>query len=233
VEAASKSPVNITGWMKFYTPGEFVIPAVKIQYTSSTYADNKVRSIETKPLPFKVSSIVPPKQEDKKLIIPMGHLEPDYKIEYYQQKARTNLLLSFLFFLITVLCAGWLILKVYQQRREREKLLAAKQEDLLADKLKVFLVEAPSSPHAMYVAEVGKLLRAYLVARYQIGLYPSGGTGEVFFGSIKDKLPAALVSKVGTLFKRIDDIVALELDTFPEMESLRSEVLEIINATEP
>ncbi len=232
VEAASKSPVKITGWMKFYTPGDFVIPAVKIQYTSSTYADNKARSIETKPLPFKVSSIVPAKQEEKKLIIPMGHLEPNYKIAYYQKKARTNLLLSFLFFFITIICAGWLILKLYQQRKKREKLLTIKQEDLLADKLKAFLVEAPSSPHAVYVAEVGKLLRAYLVARYQIGLYPAGGSGEVFFESIKDTLPEALVSKIGTLFKKIDDIVALELDTFPEIEPLRSEALEILNATQ-
>jgi hypothetical protein len=162
----------------------------------------------------------------------MGHLEPNYKIAYYQKKARTNLLLSFLFFFITIICAGWLILKLYQQRKKREKLLTIKQEDLLADKLKAFLVEAPSSPHAVYVAEVGKLLRAYLVARYQIGLYPAGGSGEVFFESIKDTLPEALVSKIGTLFKKIDDIVALELDTFPEIEPLRSEALEILNATQ-
>ncbi len=233
VEAAARSPVNITGWMKFYTPGEFVIPTVKIQYTCSTYSDNKARSVETKPLPFKVSSIVPSKGADKELIIPMDHLEPDYRIEYYQQKGKTDLIFSLLAFFIGLLFAGWLILRIYQEKREREKLLAAKREDVLADKLKAFLMEAPSGPYAAYVGEVSKLLRAYLVARYEISPYPSGGSGEVFFESVKDKLPPSLVRKVSTLFKRIDDMVALDLDTFPGIESLRSEVLEIIDVTEP
>ncbi len=233
VEASSKSPIKITGWMKFYTPGEFVIPSVKIHYSCSTYSDNRVKSVETDPLPFKVSSIVPPKLAEKNLIVPTDHIDPDYKTEYYQEKARTSLLWSLSFFFIALLCAGWLALRIYQEKREREKLLAAKREDVLAEKLKVFLKEATSGPPAMYMAEVSKLLRAYLVAKYGISPYPSGGSGEVFFQSVKDKLPPSLVPKVSTLFKRIDEVVALDLDTLPGIESLRSEALEIIEAAGP
>jgi hypothetical protein len=189
--------------------------------------------VETKPLLFKVSSIVPSKQVNKGLIVPTDHLEPDYKIHYYQQEAKTNLVWFLLSFFIALLCAAWFIRRIYQEKGEREKLLTAKREDVLAEKLKAFLMEGPSGPHTAYMGDVSKLLRAYLVAKYEISPYPSGGSGEVFFESIQDKLPPSLVPKVSTLFKRIDDMVALDLDTFPGIESLRSEVLEIIDVTEP
>ena len=233
VEASSKSPIKITGWMNFYTPGEFVIPSVKIQYSCSTYSDHKERSIETAPLHFKVSAIVPSKLAEKKLMVPTDHIDPDYKIEYYDDKAKTSLLWSLSFLFIALLCAGWLIVRIYREKRQREQLLAAKGEDILADKLKAFLAEGPSGPHATYMGEVSKLLRAYLVAKYRISSYPSGGSGEVFFRSIREKLPPYLEPKLGLFFKRIDDMVALELDTFPGIESLRSDVLEIIGASEP
>jgi len=230
VQAASKSPINITGWMKFYTPGEFLIPPVKIQYTSATSFGKRVRSVETKGQPFKVSSMVPSKTAEKKLVVPTDHLDPDYKIEPYQQKARTSLLLSLSSFLIALFCVAWLIRKIYEVKKETERLKAIKHEDVLADKLKTFLMEQPSGSHSIYVGEASKLLRAYLVAKYQITPYPSGGSGKVFFESIKNELPAALAPKVGSLLKAMDDIVALELNSVPDIESLRSEVRQIIEA---
>ena len=160
----------------------------------------------------------------------MDYLTPNYQIEQYHEQAKTNLFSSLSFFFVALLCAGFLILKLYQAKKEREKLLAANQEDLLAEKLQAFITEQPSSSHSTYVAEVSRLLRAYLVAKYQMIEYPRGGSGEVFWESIKDKLPAALAPKCRSIFKTIDDIVALELHTVPDIESFRSEVLEIIDS---
>jgi hypothetical protein len=233
VEAASKSPIKITGSMKFYSPGEFLIPPVKIQYSLASYADNELRSVETKALPFRVSSIVPSKQGETKLIIPVDPIHPDYKIELYREKAKSNLMLSVFSFFAALLCAALLLREISRMYRERESLRAAKEEDLLAEKLKALLMEAPAGPHVTYAAEASKLLRAYLVAKYEITEYPHGGSGQVFFESISKRLPPALTPKLGGLFKTIDDIVALELTTFPGMDSFRSQALEVIDASGP
>ena len=61
-KAVTKSPIVITGRVRFYAPGEFTIPAVKISYSCpscSNGANSTVRSIETEPVLFKVSSIIP------------------------------------------------------------------------------------------------------------------------------------------------------------------------------
>ena len=76
VQAVSQSPFVLTGWMKIYSPGEFVIPAVEIRYECIPCSDDRVRSIKTEAVPLKVASIVPSKLESPGLAVPMDNVKP-------------------------------------------------------------------------------------------------------------------------------------------------------------
>jgi hypothetical protein len=230
LEAASRSPIRITGWMKFFTPGEFVIPPVEMKYTCSTCSGKQVRSIETKSVPFKVSRIVPSKEENTTLIVPMDYPSPDYKIDLYRKKALSNLILALSSFFLALVCIAWFIAKLYAVRKQRERVQAKKKEEVLAEDLRLFLQKGPAGPHWIFLGELSKILRDYLVERYKITDYPTGGSGEVFYESIRKALPENLAPKIYSLFKEVDDAVALELDTHPDIESFRSQVLEVIGS---
>jgi len=229
VEAAAKSPILITGWMKFFTPGEFIIPSLEIKYTCSTSFDERPRVIKTKRVPFKVSSIVPAHQTEKKLLIPMDFLNLNYNIKSYHKKANIHLLLSTLSFLLAVICMGWFIGKVYIIKKQKENLREKKREDIIAEKLRLLLQKDPPDPHWGYIGEISKILREYLVTKYQITNYPAGGSGKVFFDAINKSLPEKIAPALLSLFNNIDDIVALELNPCPDLELFKSEVLQIID----
>ena len=69
-KAVTKSPIVITGRIKIYAPGEFTIPSVPISYSCPSCSGSTVRSIETKPVLFKISSIIPAAQSENRLIVP-------------------------------------------------------------------------------------------------------------------------------------------------------------------
>jgi len=228
VKAASKSPVHITGWMKFYTPGEFTIPAIKVKYACPSCSGGEVRLIETDPVHFKVSSIVPSLQTENKLIIPMDNINPDYHIEAFHREATKRLVTSLVSFFIALMCLGWFIATVYAIKRQRERLGEKKREDILKEKLKLFLGTEPSGPHWIYIGEGGTMLREYLTARYQVSQDPLGGSGEVFFEAIRLKIPEPYAQRIHAVLKEIDNCVALELDRYPDLERLKTDMIEII-----
>lgn len=229
MEAASQSPIRISGWMKFYTPGELSIPPVTIRYTCSTCSDNQVRSIETKSVNFKVSSIVPSQQTEKSLIIPQDPIEPDYNLETYHKTGTVYLLLSLSSFLFALAGIAWCINKFFALRKEKQYVPEKSKAELLAENVRLLLQEKPSGLHWMYVAGVGKALRAYVVAKYQVASYPQGGSGAVFLETIKHQLPEHLIPLLQILYNTIDEIVALELHPYTELEHFRSEAFEVLH----
>jgi len=230
VEAAAKSPIRITGWMRFFTTGEFIIPSLEIKYTCSTSFDERPRVAKTKSFPFKVSSIIPDQITEKKLLIPMDLLKLNYGIKTYYKKAKMYLFFAILSFTLAFLLMGWFIAWVYLLKKQKDKLREKKEEDIVAEQIRLMLQRDPSTPHWGYIGQMSRLLRDYLVAKYRPTDYPSGGSGKVFYEAVKQSLPDKIAPAILSLFNQIDNLVALEIDPFPQMDDLKSEVLKIINA---
>jgi hypothetical protein len=228
VEKAATSPIQLTGWFRIFTPGEFLIPPVRIDYTCLACSDHRVKSIETEQSVFRVSSIVPVKQTGAKLIVPADNLEPNYQIEAYHSTAKTNLALSLSYFLIAGLLLGQFVRRVHAVGKAKQSERVSGKEDLMAQNLRSFLQQEPAEPHWSYLGETSNMLRDYLVVRLELEQEPPGGTGVIFFESVKDVLPETLASNMESFFRRIDDIVAREVAREPDVDAFRFQAMEII-----
>jgi hypothetical protein len=228
VTAAAQNAVQISGWMKFYAPGDYLIPSLALKYSCTNCLNNQVRTLKTKPVPFKVASIVPAKQADKRLILPQKNLQPEDKSEFFRMRANFHRLLFAASFLIAALCVIWFIVIVNTSRRQQKHLPENKTENTLAEKLSLYLEALPSGQHWRYMAEAGRMLRAYIVEKYKITDYAAQGSGRVFSRSVQPKLPVALFTEIESVFEEIDKAAALELDTYADMETFRSMVLKLI-----
>jgi len=230
VKAVSKNPIKITGWMKFYAPGEFEIPPVTIKYTCSTCSGEQVRTVETESQVFRVASIIPSKQAENKLIVPMNTVDPDYNLAGYHKKAVMNLVVSLSAFFLAALCLAWFVATVYRAKKQREGLRERKKEEILAETLRSFLQKETPPPHWVYVKELSTILREYLAEKYRALHDPHGGSGEVFFTVIQQNVPETLATSISTVLKEIDEVIALEMDTYPELEQFKERVRKIIDA---
>ena len=230
VKASSTSPIRITGWMRFYAPGEFVIPAMKVKYTCSSCSGGEVRSFETDPVHFKVASIIPSQQRGNTLIVPADTLIPDYHLGDYLKKGNVNIVISLISFLLGLGCIVWVVLNIRALRIQRARAGKKKMEDILLEKVRLLLCSQPSGPHWVYLGEVGSALREYIVAKYHIAQDPHGGSGEVFFDTIRHTIPGARWGRIHAVLKEVDNSIALELERYPGLEHLQAEIREIIDA---
>lgn len=228
VSAAAQSAVQISGWMKLYAPGDYVIPSLVIKYSCTNCLDNQVRTLKTKPVSIKVSSIVPARQADKKLILPQANLQPEDKSEFFRIRADLHRLISVASFVCASFCVIWFIAALKKVRRQQKHLLEIKRVDTLAEKLTLHLKALPSGQHWRYMAEVGRLLRAYIVEKYQIREYAAQGSGRVFSLSVQPNLPEALFTEIENVFEEIDNAAAQELDIHADIETFRTKVLKLI-----
>jgi len=182
-KAVTRSPIVITGHLRFYAPGEFTIPPIRISYSCPSCSDNTsstVRSIETEPALFKVSSIMPKNKSVFRLIVPADPVSPDFRLAELHRQSLRYLWLAIISFAGLVLCAVWFLLlrskAATEQRQHREK----KKDGQLAERLRAILQAAPTVPHWSYLGEVGTLLREYLAALYGIDPAYKGGSGKQF-----------------------------------------------------
>lgn len=231
-KAALKSPIVITGRMRFYAPGEFVIPPVKITYTCTTCSDTQVRTSMTEGIIFKTSSIVSTKEPERRLIIPANDLPPSFDIEGYALKARTSLLIFVSSALAVLLLIGWFWKKKRDMMEAEFLLNKLKPEDLLLERLITLLNITPPKPHWLYIKESINLLREYLVARYNIPQEPFGGSGSTFFESVKNMIPQNKLKTVKSLLYETDNIIAAELKEYGEIDKFKSDMTEIIDINE-
>ena len=64
--------------------------------------------------------------------------------------------------------------------------------------------------------------------KYRLQNYPAGGTGMIFFKTVKDNLPESLAPSILNLLQKIDDIVAREVDKQPDISSINSLMKDVI-----
>jgi hypothetical protein len=229
VKAASQSPLTLTGWMKIYSPGEFVIPAVEIHYECTTCSGDPVRSIKTGEIPLKIGSLVPSKRGKAKLAVPVDNVNPVLPTESLRDQARKALWQAVGSFVIAAALLGWLGRKWVAGKRERRGVLEEKREDVLAERLRAYLTQVPSSPHWEVAGQAGRQLREYVVTKYGLDRNPRQGSGEVFFEAVQGRIPGGLASPLRSLLREIDGMIALETAEYPELERWKKDILDLVS----
>lgn len=230
--AATRSPIVITGKVRFYAPGEFTIPPVKISYSCPSCPDKSVRTIETEPTLFRVSSIIPEEKTENRLIVPTDPVRPDYRFDGLLRSARLYFWLSLLSFagLFTCVVRAWFLLR-HRVVAERDRLEERKRGDRLEEQLRGLLDAEPSVPHWIYLGEIGIHLRDFLGIKCGIDSKYRGGSGKQFMETVGSLLSAECATLLGGIFREIDDSVALETESFGEMDRLRSDILKVMDLT--
>jgi hypothetical protein len=233
-KAVTKSPIIITGSVRFYTTGEFTIPPVKISYSCPSCANgtsSTLRSIETEPVLFKVSSIIPTVRSANRLIVPTDPVSPDFRLAALQQLSLRHKWLIIICFAGLVVCTVWLLLLRRNSTIERDRLKERKKDGQLAEKLRTLLQTVPTAPHWSYLVEVGCLLREYLVDLYGIDLKYKGGSGSQFMETIRAHLPGECIDPLSGIFTAIDNSVALESGHCQDIEQLQLAILKVVDLT--
>ena len=229
VKAIRVSPIRISGWMKFFVPGEYVIPPLKLKYTCTTCSNTQERSIETERITFRVASIMPSDQTQNRLMVPDDLLDPDDREALYHQKANQERFQAFLAFALALLTVGWIFIRNRRARRQKGAAADRRKEDILAEKLRTLLAGQPATAHWMFVEEVGTLFRQYLTERYGASQDPLGGSGQVFFDAIRERLPKGMAASVHELLKEIDTVIALEMDPYPGIERFVETMMKLVH----
>jgi len=233
-KAVTKSPIVITGRLRFYAPGEFTIPPIKISYSCpscSNSTNSTVRSIETEPVLFKVSSIIPKDQSENRLIVPTDPVSPDFRLAALNQQSLRHLWLAIICFAGLVPCAVWLLLLRHKATAERDRNKERKRDGQMAEQLRTLLKATPTAPHWIYLGEVGALLREYMVVLYGIDLKYKGGSGKQFMGTIAGYVPGECVDSLSSIFTAIDNSVALETEHYQYIDQLQREILKVVDST--
>ncbi len=232
VKAASKSPFMLTGWMKIYSPGEFVIPAVQIRYTCIPCSDDRVRSVETDAVHVKVASILPSKGKGAKLAVPMDDVTPSLQTETLRGQARKLRWQALVLFALAVALLFWSARQWAAMKRERRGQMVEKREDMLAERLRDFLARPPEGPHWVYAGDAGRSLREYLDAKYGLGRDPRQASGAVFLEAIREQVPKGVASRLGPLLDEIDRMIALEISDYPDLDRWGRDVLDLVRRTQ-
>jgi hypothetical protein len=228
-KAVTKSPVIITGRVKFYAPGEFIIPSVVISYSCPSCSGSTVRSIETKPVSFKVASIIPAVKSENRLIVPDDRVAPDYRFAELRQQSLRFLWLAVICCAGFILCAAWLLRIRYRASAVQRRINARTREDQLADELRVLVQSSPSTPHWSYLAGLGTVLREYLVARYRIDVKYHGGNSTQFLETIKAHIPHDCIKTLRPVLTAIDNCVSLEAEQYEDINHLQHEIVKVLD----
>ena len=229
VKLVSQSPLTLTGWMKIYSPGEFVVPAVEIHYECTTCSGDPVRSIKTGEIPLKIGSLVPSKRGETKLVVPADNVNPVLPAESLRDRARQALWQAVGSFVLAAVLLVWLGRKWVAGKRERKGILEEKREDVIAEKLRAYLTQIPSDPHWEVAAQAGSQLREYMVTKYGLDRNPRQGSGEVFFEAVKGRITGDVASPLRSVLREIDDMIALETAEYPELERWKQDILDLVS----
>jgi len=229
-KAATKSPIVITGKARFYAPGEYTIPPVKIGYSCPTCPNSTVRTIETEPVLFKVSSMIPTDKSENRLIVPTDPVRADFPMNSLNQSERYKWLVIGSF-AGAVLCLLLLAVVVVKAGADRRRVKKRRNPAELAERLRTVLHEEAAVPHCWYLRNVGSLLREYLVVLSDTDDRYVGGSGKQFMETVGPRLPEEHVASIAAIVAAIDNSVAREAEEQPDIGQLQQEILKVVEGT--
>jgi hypothetical protein len=231
VKASSRSPVVLTGSVRLYSPGAFVLPEVEIRYECTECSGERVRSIRTKPVPLQVASIVPEKAREPGLVIPMEPIPSALDTESLREHSRRSLRRAVACFALAVVLLGVWGRKWVGARKARQRDDGERREEMLAQGLRAHLEGVPEGPHWVFAGDAGKLLREYLAEKYGSGADPLRGSGEVFLEGVKDRMPAGIAARARPIFQEIDRMIATEAVDYPDLARWKRDTLGFLDLT--
>ena len=126
---------------------------------------------------------------------------------------------------------GWFVVLAYQEKKKSGKLIERTTDELLAEELRLVLLSAPPIPHWKYLGDAGTLVRKYIAARYYIPSEHLGGSGNQFVNSISNHIPGTYTGLLRTILETIDNAVALELETYPDIVKLQTDITTLLDLT--
>jgi hypothetical protein len=228
-KAVLASPILITGQIRFYAPGDFVIPPVQIKYHCPECSGLQDRSFQTEPVPARISSLVPSAQQDSNLIVPQEPPKLDLPIAASHRAFFLNLLIAIVCLVMLIACAMWRLFRGLALSREKERLQQERKEETLEKQLRLLLNTAPGDNPWTFFSKISVLFREYLISRYRISPAPAGGSGTVFWETIGHQLPENVGSKTKPILERMDRAASLELLENADMETIRQSMVEVLD----
>jgi hypothetical protein len=233
-KAVTGSPIVITGRVRFYAPGEFTIPPIKISYSCPSCSGSgktTVRSVETKPVVFKVSSILPADKSENRLIVPTDPVSPEFRLDALHRLSQRHLWLVIISCVGLVFCSVWLLLMLRKTTATRDRVMDRKTEGQLAEQLRLLLHDTPTAPHWSYLGKVGALLREYMVVLCGIEVKYKGGSGKQFMETVAARVPGEFIEPLSSILAAIDTSVALESEHLQGIDRLQQEILKFVDLT--
>jgi hypothetical protein len=225
------SPISISGQMKFYAPGDYVIPTVEIKYHCPECSPPQDRSFQTKPVSVKISSIVPSTLRESNLIVPLQPPQMPVSMTSSRQAALNNLAISLVCLVLMIGGVIWCLLRRLSLKKEKERLHKEKREDLLADQLRALIAEAPGGDPWKFLSQSSVMFRDYLICRYHNSSAPTGGNSTVFWKTIGAHLPPEVGPKTKTLLEDIDRAAAHDISDDTILENIRQRMAQVLTLT--
>lgn len=226
VRATEVSPVRISGRMRLFAAGDYMIPPVTIRYTCLDCPARPVRSLQTAEASVKIGALIPPGMETPTLLVPTTAPSPRFPIAAYREQEAQHRRWSIVSLSVALLfLCGFLYLVRSERRRRRmpkPKVEAAPTAALFP------LLDAPVvSPHWVFMADVSRLLRRILIVHYRLEGAPVGGTGAVFYRAVSRDLPEEISAPVRWILNETDVAAAHETHPYPRIDAFRQEVRRI------
>ena len=187
-----------------------------------------MRTIESEPAPFQVSSIIPDTHSQFRLIVPTEPVAATGRLDTLERRSRLFFWLMLLAAAGVAACVGWALLLRRADGDHLNHLEERRREAQLAELLRARLQEAPTAPHWRWLAETGALLREYLTLHYGVESRFRGGSGRQFMETMGDRIPPESREALASVLATVDICVIREEDEIEELERLRAHMLDMV-----
>ena len=203
VRAVERSPVRISGQLRFYAPGDYEVPPAEIRHACIDLPGQPYKSIRTQAMPVRIGHLVPPSLESPKLLVPATPPAFESPLAEVREKTARHRTRAIAFFSTALGFLSWLVFLLRSQWRRRSR-NAPPVEKAPTPELFALLDGPVPSPHWTYMTKACRLLRKTLTIRLSLAKAPAGGTGTVFYKTVAAGLP----QKISEAVERVRRIAA-------------------------
>ncbi len=203
----NRSPIRITGQMKIYATGEYILPGIPIYYTNIGVTKSSVKLTRTAEVPVRIAAMIPENQEGFELQVaepaPILAMNASTTIRAKQRNA-----LLMLAGVVLIGLAGTTAALLWRNRRqqavqpENHTLIRIHAETNAA------ILAVQQHPGQAELASLGISLKNYLAEFAGLDENHRGGSHAAFFRRIEAALPNACRSSAAEVLSIIDQVLA-------------------------
>lgn len=203
-EEVTTSPVRIRGNLYLYGSGEFTLPDVPVYYRDAGVGKENVRVIRTPEIPIRIASRIPQAPGEYRLIVAEAESmtefrETDLRSRKYSALASAGAGI--------VLLLGSVVGFRHLSSLHTEFMSGKGESDAgikSANRFRNFLGSDPERIEAADFAAFGRAFRVWIGEICGLPADALGGGADVFFSTVRDRLPPEIHSDVYTLLEGIE-----------------------------